>query len=194
MKILKSTTPKTNLWGTPLMSSLHLAIQPLTTTPWLWPSNQLYWIVQLSNPYFSFRDQDMAWNHAKGLECVLALWSTAFHYSCPRKITVLDHYSISFCFKNQQSCSTCRYSQHSSEVLLTDPKFHHFNIQFFKKSLTSNKSLLHFRGSSKFNLPITPLFRISLTEILILPAPNNWPFSTFKTRSIHFFFFPRKSD
>jgi len=30
MSVIKSTSPKTNPWGTPLVTSLHLGIEPLT--------------------------------------------------------------------------------------------------------------------------------------------------------------------
>jgi len=52
---LKSTGPKTDLQGTPLVISLHLDIEPLTTTLWLWPSHQflIHWIVHPSNPSLS---------------------------------------------------------------------------------------------------------------------------------------------
>jgi len=55
MKMLKSTSPKTDPWGTPLMTSLHLDTQPLTATLWLQPSNQFFIhpIAQPSYPYLS---------------------------------------------------------------------------------------------------------------------------------------------
>jgi len=54
-KMLNSTGPKMDPWKTPLMTSLHLDIQTLTTTLWLWPYNQFftYLRVQSSNPYLS---------------------------------------------------------------------------------------------------------------------------------------------
>jgi len=54
IKILKSTGVRTEPWGTPLMTGLHLVINPSTTTLWLHPPNQLFifWIVQPSNPCF----------------------------------------------------------------------------------------------------------------------------------------------
>jgi len=39
IKMLESTGSKTDPWGTPLVSDLHLDIEPLTTTLWLQPSN-----------------------------------------------------------------------------------------------------------------------------------------------------------
>ena len=38
--ILKSTSPKMDPWGVPLITSLHLDTQPLTTALWPQPSNQ----------------------------------------------------------------------------------------------------------------------------------------------------------
>ena len=35
MKILNSTGPNTDLWGTPLVTDLHLDIELLTTTLWM---------------------------------------------------------------------------------------------------------------------------------------------------------------
>ena len=40
IKMLKNIGLKTDPWGTALITGLHLDIEPLTTTPWLWPSNQ----------------------------------------------------------------------------------------------------------------------------------------------------------
>ena len=42
IKVLKSTTPKTDPQGTPLITSLHLDVEPLTTTLWLQPSKQFF--------------------------------------------------------------------------------------------------------------------------------------------------------
>ena len=42
IKVLKSTSPKTDPCGTPLMTGLHLDAEPLTTTFRLRPSNQLF--------------------------------------------------------------------------------------------------------------------------------------------------------
>ena len=39
IKMLKSTNSKTDPWGTPLFTSLHLDKEPLTTTLWLQPCN-----------------------------------------------------------------------------------------------------------------------------------------------------------
>ena len=40
MKLLKNTDPKTNPWGTPLVTGLHPDKEPLITTLWLHPANQ----------------------------------------------------------------------------------------------------------------------------------------------------------
>ena len=42
-------------WGTPLVTSLHLDIEPLITTLWMRPSQQFltHWTVRPSNPYLS---------------------------------------------------------------------------------------------------------------------------------------------
>ena len=42
IKLLKSTFPKTNPWGSLLVTSCHLGIELLTTTLWLGLSNQLF--------------------------------------------------------------------------------------------------------------------------------------------------------
>ena len=42
IKMLKSTGPRTDPWGTALMTVLHLDTESLTTTLWLWSSNQLF--------------------------------------------------------------------------------------------------------------------------------------------------------
>lgn len=41
MEISSSTAPSMNPWGTPLFTGLHLDIEPLTSTLWMWPSSQL---------------------------------------------------------------------------------------------------------------------------------------------------------
>lgn len=45
MKMLKSTGPETDPWGTPLFTGLCLHIMPFTTILVLWPSNQflIHW-------------------------------------------------------------------------------------------------------------------------------------------------------
>jgi len=50
LKVLKRISPKRDLWRTPLMNSLHLSTELLTTTLWLWSFNQLaiHWIFQPS--------------------------------------------------------------------------------------------------------------------------------------------------
>jgi len=55
IKMLKNTSAKMGLWGTPLVTSLHLYIEPLTTILWLGPPNKflIYQIVRLSNPSLS---------------------------------------------------------------------------------------------------------------------------------------------
>ena len=54
MKMLNSIGPCTDPRGTPLVTSLHLDIDPLTTTLWMWPSNQflIHRTVHPSNLYF----------------------------------------------------------------------------------------------------------------------------------------------
>ena len=53
LKILKSTGPSTDSWRSPIITSLHLDIEPLTTALWLQPSEQffIHWIAQHSNKY-----------------------------------------------------------------------------------------------------------------------------------------------
>jgi len=53
--MLKSSGPKMDPWGTPLITGLHLDMEPLTTALWLRPSNQflIQHTVQLSNPSLS---------------------------------------------------------------------------------------------------------------------------------------------
>jgi len=55
IKMLKNTSPNTHPQGTPPMISLCLDMELLTTTLWLWPSNQLfiYRIVRPSNSKLS---------------------------------------------------------------------------------------------------------------------------------------------
>jgi len=56
IKVLRSTGLKADLWKTPLITSVHLHIELLTTTLWLQPSNWFlsHWVVQPSNPYLPF--------------------------------------------------------------------------------------------------------------------------------------------
>ena len=63
MKILNSTGPSMDLWGTPLVTSAHLNIEPLTTTFWLQPSNQflLLQTVHPSNSYLPNLERRMLW-------------------------------------------------------------------------------------------------------------------------------------
>jgi len=67
IKMLKTTGPKTVPWGTPLVIGVHLDIEPLTTTVWLWVSNQflIHWIVYPPNLSFQFRDKNVLWDHIK---------------------------------------------------------------------------------------------------------------------------------
>ena len=59
MKVLNSTRPNTNPWGTPLVTDLHLDIEPLTTTLWLQPSSQflMHRIVLSPTPCLSLGPQ-----------------------------------------------------------------------------------------------------------------------------------------
>lgn len=54
------------LLRTPLITALHLDIEPLTTYLWLWPSDQflIHWTVQPSNPYLS----NLREGYVEGLE------------------------------------------------------------------------------------------------------------------------------
>ena len=63
MKMLKSTSPKTDPWGTPLVTGLYLNIEPLITTLCLLLSNQflIHWTVHPSNPYLSNLERRMWW-------------------------------------------------------------------------------------------------------------------------------------
>jgi len=61
-KILHSTGPNIDPWGIPLVTDLHLGIEPLTTTCWTQPSNQflIHQSVHTSNPcilYFTLTEQ-----------------------------------------------------------------------------------------------------------------------------------------
>ena len=55
IEMLKSSGPRMDPWGTPLITGLHLDMEPLTTALWLRPSNQflIQHIVQPSNPSLS---------------------------------------------------------------------------------------------------------------------------------------------
>ena len=55
LMMLKSTGPKADPLGTPLVTSLHLDMVPFNTSFCVRPSNQFltYWIVRLSSPYLS---------------------------------------------------------------------------------------------------------------------------------------------
>lgn len=61
MKILNSTSPSTDPWGTPLITDLHLDLEPLTTTPWIWSHSLflVYWTVHPWNPYLSNLERRM---------------------------------------------------------------------------------------------------------------------------------------
>ena len=63
MKILTSTGPSNDPWGTPLVTSLHLDIAPLTTSLWMQPSKQfpIHWTVHPSNPPLSDLERRMLW-------------------------------------------------------------------------------------------------------------------------------------
>jgi len=55
MSLKKSTASKTDPWGMLHITKLPWGIEPLTTTLWLWPSNQLliHQTLHPSNPYLS---------------------------------------------------------------------------------------------------------------------------------------------
>ena len=55
IEMLKSSGPRMDPWGTPLITGLHLDMEPLTTALWLRPSNQflIQHILQPSNPSLS---------------------------------------------------------------------------------------------------------------------------------------------
>ena len=55
IEMLKSSGPRMDPWGTPLITGLHLDMEPLTTALWLRPSNQFFTHqkVQTSNLYLS---------------------------------------------------------------------------------------------------------------------------------------------
>lgn len=62
IKMFKSTNPKTDPRRTPLMTSLWLDVEPVTTTLWIWPSNLFFILCPLnSRPFKSlslqFRDK-----------------------------------------------------------------------------------------------------------------------------------------
>jgi len=61
MKTLNGTGPSTDPCGTPLVTGIHLDIEPLITTLWLRPSNQFlsHQTVHPSNPYFSSLERRM---------------------------------------------------------------------------------------------------------------------------------------
>jgi len=63
INILNSTGPSTDPWGTPLVTGLHLDIEPLTATLWLRPSNQFltHRTVHPSNPWLSNLERRMLW-------------------------------------------------------------------------------------------------------------------------------------
>ncbi|KAK4820500.1 hypothetical protein QYF61_000079, partial [Mycteria americana] len=62
-EILNSTGPNTHPGGTPLVTDLHLDIEPLTTMLWMRPSNQflIHRTVHPSNPYLSNLERRMLW-------------------------------------------------------------------------------------------------------------------------------------
>ena len=55
IKMSNSTSLKMGSWRILLVTSLHLDIDPMTTTLWIWPSKQFFshWIVYPSNLYLS---------------------------------------------------------------------------------------------------------------------------------------------
>lgn len=61
IKMLSSTGPSTDVWETLLITSLHLIIEPLTTTLWVQLSSQffIHWVVHLSNPFLSSSETRM---------------------------------------------------------------------------------------------------------------------------------------
>ena len=70
IKMLKSTVPKMVPWGTPLVTSLHLNIELLTTTPLATTIKPI--LCSPDSPAFKaialqFRDKDVVWDHIKGL-------------------------------------------------------------------------------------------------------------------------------
>jgi len=62
MKMLKSTSPSNDPWGVPLITYLHLNIEALTTTIWVWSRNQflIHQTVHPSDPYVSTLER-MSW-------------------------------------------------------------------------------------------------------------------------------------
>ena len=88
MKVLKSSSPKTDPWGTPLLTGLHPDTEPLITTLWLHPASQflIHQTVHPSNPYLSNLERRMWWgtmskffNLFNHWRCLLCLAKYALH-------------------------------------------------------------------------------------------------------------------
>ena len=90
IKMLKSTHPKTDPWGTPLITSFHLDIEPLITTLCLQPFNQffIHRVVDPSNPRLQFGDKDVVDDHVKGLDQIQVydIGHLPFVYQCRHSI------------------------------------------------------------------------------------------------------------
>lgn len=103
--------------GTPLVTSLHLGMELLTRTVWLWPSNQSFThlIVQPSHPYLSnlvirmcFRTISKALDGSRQMTLVaLALSTNAINLS--QKVTRWVRYDlvmVKLCWPPQMTSSS----------------------------------------------------------------------------------------
>ena len=70
IRMLKSTGPRTDPWGTLLVPGLHPDTDPLIKTLWLCPASQflIHWTVHPSNPHFSNLERRMWWETMSELQ------------------------------------------------------------------------------------------------------------------------------
>lgn len=82
MKMLKSSSPSTDPWVTPLITDHHLDIEPLIATFWVWSHSQflVHQVVYAPNPYLS-NEKDVMGDYVKGLTEVYILLLSMDSYS-----------------------------------------------------------------------------------------------------------------
>jgi len=138
-------------WRTPLMTLRHMGIELMTTTVWLWLSNQffIHWIVHPLDPHYSkFRDKDVVWDHVKGLA-----EDQIDDLSCPTVV----HWCHRF-FTEGHQIGEAQYSPDEAVLAVSDHLLvSHMPSCIFQKDLIHD---LH-RHEGKAHWPVVPQIFLS---------------------------------